>query len=105
MKSANFVTVTGKRVNAPSGQIEDIYRSLCKRRVRVEYIGPGKTNCKGCGIPFLFIDSGRGRYPNYHSAACKQKPTGNGKRVSYNRKSCPKTFTSASKLTPHITDV
>jgi hypothetical protein len=73
MKSANFVTVTGKRVNAPRSQVEDIYRGLHKRQVRVEYTGPKKTNCVGCGIAFLFISEGRGRYPEYHSNACKQK--------------------------------
>jgi hypothetical protein len=74
MKSAISVTIEGKRIkDVPSSEVESIYRSNRKRHVRIEYTGPVKTNCIGCGIPFLFTDGGRGRYPEYHSNACKQK--------------------------------
>jgi len=74
MKLADFVTIEGKRIkNVPSSKVESIYRSQRKRHVRIEYTGPLKTNCVGCGVPFLFTDGGRGRYPEYHSNACKQK--------------------------------
>jgi hypothetical protein len=97
MKMANFVTIAkkivnirtsaaadeaynqsligkkGKRLDVPSSHVNSLFRRQRKRRVRIEYTGPVKTNCIGCGSPFLFIASGRGRYPDYHSDACKQK--------------------------------
>ncbi len=97
MKMANFVTIArkvknvfpsaaadeaynqsligrkGKRLNVPSSHVNSLFRRQRKRRVRIEYTGPTKTNCDGCGDPFLFITNGRGRYPDYHSNACKQK--------------------------------
>src|SRR5438105_15693072 len=97
MKMANFVTIArkvknvfpsaaadeaynqsligrkGKRLNVPSSHVNSLFRRQRKRRVRIEYTVPTKTNCDGCGAPFLFITNGRGRYPDYHSNACKQK--------------------------------
>ncbi len=65
--------LTGKRLTVPSREVNRIYEAQRKRRVRVEYIGPTKTTCLYCGVPFLFESSGRGRNPEYHSNACKQK--------------------------------
>jgi hypothetical protein len=62
-----------RRVNIPSEEVDHYYRIHRKRRVRVEYIGPIKTTCIGCGIPFLFDSTDRGRHPEYHSNACKQR--------------------------------
>jgi hypothetical protein len=97
MKMANFVTIArkvmnvlpsaaadeaynqsligrkGKRLNIPSSQVNRLFRREQKKRVRIDYIGPTKINCIGCGAPFLFITDGRGRYRDYHSNACKQK--------------------------------
>jgi hypothetical protein len=97
MKLANFVTVArkiiagqpakpaaetssktdlrrkGKRINIPSSQVESTYKSQRQKLVRIEYSGPEKIQCLGCGAPFLFTADGKGRYPEYHSNACKQK--------------------------------
>ena len=74
MKSAISVTIEGKRIkNVPNSKVQSIYKSNRKRHVRIVYTGPLMSNCIGCGIPFLFTDGGRGRYPEYHSNACKQK--------------------------------
>ena len=97
MKLANFVTVAkkmmqgsqpaaadeayherlrnrkGKRIELPESHVDSVFRREHKREVRVEYRGPTKIHCRGCGAAFLFIADGRGRYPDYHSNACKQK--------------------------------
>ena len=63
----------GKRIDVAGRQAQSIYRREHKRAVRIEYTGPAKIECLGCGTPFLFIADGKGRYPEYHSNACKQK--------------------------------
>jgi hypothetical protein len=91
MKLANFVTklqdvlrpkgeepetITfrkGKRLSVPARDVERVYQRQRKRVVRVTYTGPIKLTCRQCGIPFLSLSDGRGRYPEYHSNACKQK--------------------------------
>jgi hypothetical protein len=91
MKLANFVTKLqdvlrpkqeeietstyqkGKRITMPAKDVERVYRHQRKRVVRVTYTGPTKIPCKYCGTPFLSLSDGRGRYPEYHSDACKQK--------------------------------
>jgi hypothetical protein len=69
----SFIGRKGKRLNVPSSQVNRLFRRERKKQVRIEYTGPVKTNCIGCGDPFLFIAEGQGRYPDYHSNACKQK--------------------------------
>src|SRR3954453_1577923 len=93
MKSANFVTeVTqedldevekalsyqrdkkhGRRINIPPNKVNQVYKLTRKKIKLVEYVGPTKTICKGCGVSFLFSGDDRGRHPDYHSIACKQK--------------------------------
>jgi hypothetical protein len=91
MKLANFVTKlqdvlrpkqeetemrffrNGKRLSIPAEDVERLYQHHRKRVVRVTYTGPAKITCRNCGTPFLSIADGRGRYPEYHSNACKQK--------------------------------
>ena len=63
----------GKRLIIPSGQVESIYKSQRQKHVRIDYTGPAKIPCLGCGTPFMFTADGKGRYPEYHSNACKQK--------------------------------
>ena len=63
----------GKRITVPSHQVDSIYKSHHHRHVHIEYTGPKKLPCFGCGTPFLFTADGKGRYPEYHSNACKQK--------------------------------
>jgi hypothetical protein len=91
MKLANFVTKlqdvlrpkgdeteirsirNGKRIMTPAKDVDRLYQQQRKRVVRVTYTGPTKRICRYCGIPFLSLADGRGRYPEYHSNACKQK--------------------------------
>ena len=89
MKLANFVTKLqdvlqpnreeiramrkGKRIILPATDVERLYRHQRKRVVRVTYIGPTKLTYRYCGTSFLSLSDGRGRYPEYHSDACKQK--------------------------------
>ena len=91
MKLANFVTKLqdvlrpkqeeiepstyqkGKRIMMPAKDVERVYRHQRKRVVRVTYTGPTKITCRYCGTTFLSLSDGRGRYPEYHSNACKQK--------------------------------
>jgi hypothetical protein len=91
MKLANFVTKLqdvlrpkqeetetisiqkGKRLSIPANDVERIYRHHRKRVVRVTYTGPKKLTCQNCGVPFLSLADGRGRYPEYYTNACKQK--------------------------------
>ncbi len=63
----------GKRLMIPSNQVESIYKSQRQKHVRIEYTGPQKIQCRGCGTTFLYTADGKGRYPEYHSDACKQK--------------------------------
>jgi hypothetical protein len=63
----------GKRISIPENEVERIYRHHRKRVVRVSYTGPTKATCRSCGRLFLFLAAGKGRYPEYHSNACKQK--------------------------------
>jgi hypothetical protein len=63
----------GRRLSVPEREVDRIYRSQRTRRVRLVYEGPTKINCLGCGAPFLYEAVGRGRQPDYHSDACKQK--------------------------------
>jgi hypothetical protein len=63
----------GKRLTIPAKDVARIHRHRRKRIVRVTYTGPTKATCLGCGLPFLFTSDGKGRYPDYHSNACKQK--------------------------------
>ena len=64
---------TGRRLNISGKEVDRIYKRNRKRVVRVAYTGPTKIVCIGCGTPFLFSAVGRGRHPEYHSNACKQK--------------------------------
>jgi hypothetical protein len=91
MKLANFVTKLrdvlrpkqeetetyyfrkGKRIMMPAKDVERVYQRNQKRVVRVTYTGPEKLTCRNCDTPFLSLADGRGRYPEYHSNACKQK--------------------------------
>jgi hypothetical protein len=91
MKLANFVTKLqdvlrpkqgepeirsfrkGKRIIVPAEDVERLYQQQRKRIVRVMYAGPTKIPCRQCGTPFLSLADGRGRYPEYHSDACRQK--------------------------------
>jgi hypothetical protein len=91
MKLANFVTKLqdvlrpkqeetetipfrkGKRITVPAKDVERVYRHQRKRVVRVTYTGPTKLTCRHCGALFLSLADGRGRFPEYHSNACKQK--------------------------------
>jgi hypothetical protein len=91
MKLANFVTKLqdvlrpkpeeteissfrkGKRITVPANDVERVYRHHRKRVIRVTYAGPTKITCRNCDTPFLSLADGRGRYPEYHSNACKQK--------------------------------
>jgi hypothetical protein len=77
----------GKRIDVPTSQVNSLFRREQKRQVRIEYSGPTKIDCLGCGAPFLFIADGKGRYPEYHSNACKQKAYRKRKSVSDNRQS------------------
>jgi hypothetical protein len=70
---SSFQTRQGKRIPLPAKEVERIYRHHRKKIVRVTYTGPTKATCLSCGIPFLFLAEGKGRYPQYHSNACKQK--------------------------------
>jgi hypothetical protein len=63
----------GKRIDVAGRQADTIFRRERKKHVRIEYTGPTKIDCIGCGVPFLFLSDGQGRYPEYHSNACKQK--------------------------------
>jgi hypothetical protein len=63
----------GKRIVVPGNDVNHIYKSQRKRLVRVEYSGPIKIDCLGCGDPFLVAADGKGRRPEYHSDACKQR--------------------------------
>jgi hypothetical protein len=63
----------GKRYLVPSSEVDPIYQRQRKRLIRVEYSGPTKIDCLGCGAPFLYTADGKGRHPEYHSNACKQK--------------------------------
>jgi hypothetical protein len=63
----------GKRLVMPAKDVERVYQRQRKRVVRVTYTGPEKLTCRQCGTPFLFLLDGQGRYPEYHSNACKQK--------------------------------
>jgi hypothetical protein len=63
----------GKRIIVPAKDVERLYQQQRKRIVQVMYTGPGKLTCRQCGTPFLSLADGRGRYPEYHSNACKQK--------------------------------
>jgi hypothetical protein len=91
MKLANFVTKLqhvlrpneeeivihavrkGKRLMIPAEDVERLQQYQRKRVVQVTYTGPKKLTCRQCGTPFLSLADGRGRYPDYHSNACKQK--------------------------------
>jgi hypothetical protein len=91
MKLANFVTKLqdvlrpkpaetettsfrkGKRIMMPANDVERVYQRQRKRVVSVTYTGPKKLTCQNCGVPFLSLADGRGRYPEYHTNACKQK--------------------------------
>jgi hypothetical protein len=91
MKLANFVTKLqhvlrpneeetviravrkGKRLMISAEDVERLHQYQRKRVVRVTYTGPEKLTCRYCGMPFLSLADGRGRYPEYHSNACKQK--------------------------------
>jgi hypothetical protein len=91
MKLANFVTKLqnvlrpkgeeietnsfrkGKRIMMPANEVDRVYRHQRKRVVQVTYTGPTKITCRNCGTLFLSLLDGRGRYPEYHSNACKQK--------------------------------
>ena len=99
MKLANFVTKLqdvlrpkpaatemksfrkGKRIMMPANDVERVYRQQQKRVVRVTYTGPTKLTCRNCGALFLSLADGRGRYPEYHSNACKQKAYRERKKV------------------------
>jgi hypothetical protein len=73
-KQAETITFRkGKRLSVPAKDVERIYQHHRKRAVRVTYTGPIKLTCRNCGTPFLSLSDGRGRYPEYHSDACKQK--------------------------------
>ena len=50
----------GKRLILPSRQVESIYNSQWQKHVRIDYIGPAKIPCLGCGTPFLFTADGKG---------------------------------------------
>jgi hypothetical protein len=63
----------GKRLIIPNSQLEGIYKSQRQKHVRIEYTGPEKIPCLGCGTTFLLTPDGKGRKPEYHSNACKQK--------------------------------
>ncbi|MDQ3831133.1 MAG: hypothetical protein M3361_17920, partial [Candidatus Tectomicrobia bacterium] len=71
--SKTFLQRKGKRITIPSSDVNRMYRLQRERHVRIEYSGPTKIPCLGCGVPFLYIAEGKGRYPEYHSDACKQK--------------------------------
>jgi hypothetical protein len=71
--SKTAVTQVGKRLTVPQSHVNTVYRTHRHRHVRIEYTGPTKATCLGCGQPFLFVPDGRGRYPDYRSNACKQK--------------------------------
>ena len=62
-----------KRINVPDEDVDRVYRSQRRKWVRVEYSGPKKLICVFCGTLFLSESDGRGRYPQYHTNACKQK--------------------------------
>jgi hypothetical protein len=53
----------GKRLTVPAKDVERIYQLQRKRVVRVTYTGPTKIPCRQCGMPFLLLADGRGRYP------------------------------------------
>jgi hypothetical protein len=57
----------------PVEDVERVYRQQRKRVVQVTYTGPAKLTCRNCRTPFLSLSDGWGRYPEYHSDACKQK--------------------------------
>jgi hypothetical protein len=63
----------GKRIIIPAEDVDRLYQQRRKRIVRVMYTGPTKIPCRQCGTPFLSLADGRGRYPEYHTNACKQK--------------------------------
>jgi hypothetical protein len=63
----------GRRLNVSGKEVDRVYNQNRKKVVRVEYTGPTKTVCIGCGRPFLFSPDDRGRHPEYHSNACKQR--------------------------------
>src|SRR5437763_7939763 len=63
----------GKRIDVPSREVNSLLRRARKREVRIEYTGPTKIQCIGCGAAFLFQSDGKGRYPEYHANACRQK--------------------------------
>jgi hypothetical protein len=63
----------GKRIMMPAKDVERVYQHQRKRVVQVTYTGLKKLTCQNCGAPFLSLADGRGRYPEYHSNACKQK--------------------------------
>jgi hypothetical protein len=66
----------------PANDVERIYRHQRKRVVQVTYTGPKKLTCRNCDTPFLSLSDGRGRYPEYHSNACKQKAYRERKKAS-----------------------
>ncbi len=57
----------------PAKDVERVYQNQRKRVVRVTYTGPDRIACRNCGISFLSLPDGRGRYPEYCTNACKQK--------------------------------
>jgi hypothetical protein len=91
MKLANFVTKLqdvlrpkeeetvihairkGKRLLIAAEDVKRLKQYQRKRVVQVTYTGPKKLTCRQCGTPFLSLADGRGRYPEYHTNACKQK--------------------------------
>jgi hypothetical protein len=101
MKLANFVTKLqdvlrpkgdepetisfrkGKRLVVPAKDVERLYQQQRKRVVQVTYTGPKKLTCRQCGAPFLSLADGWGRYPEYHSNACKQKAYRQRKKHHY----------------------
>jgi hypothetical protein len=72
----------GKRITIPATDVDRIYQRHRKQVVRVTCTGPKKLTCRDCDTPFLSRADGRGRYPEYHSNACKQKAYRERKKAS-----------------------
>jgi hypothetical protein len=72
----------GKRIMLPAKDVERLYQQQRKRVVQVTYTGLKKLTCRNCGTPFLSLADGRGRYPEYHSNACRQKAYRERKKAS-----------------------
>jgi hypothetical protein len=51
----------GKRLLVLGQIVNRVHHDLSSKVVRVEYVGPTKAFCVGCGLPFLFQSEGRGR--------------------------------------------